>query len=208
MLIDKMLIPNYFSMGIEFLSTGDDGMEQVLAFDRMQCIIETMMSGAVFANVSNPLVPKLHKNFSAYIVTLPAEPIYYIIAATLFSKLISVVEGRLIVDSVSLSSKMGSDIINIIHEDELAGMDWMSKHPIKDATGNDAWWHRTDAGCTDILLPGKDRSTVIHDVQYWKIFELDWNSAKSPVDTKEAQVVKFPDKWKPRIIDGGKNDKG
>lgn len=207
-LLDKMLIPNYFTVGIEFLSTGDDGMEQVIAFDRMQCIIEDIMSGAVFANVDNPLIAKLHKNFSAYIVTLPAEPIDYVICATLFSKLLSVVEGRLIIDSVSVSSKMGSDIINIIHEDELAAMDWMVKNKIKEATGNEAWWHRTDSGCTDILLAGKDTNTVIHDIRDWKELELDWASAKSQVDSKEPKVVKFPDKWSPKIIDGGKNDKG
>lgn len=208
MLLDKMLIPNQFDIGIEFLSTGDDGMEQVIAFDRMQCIIEDIMGGAIFANVENPLIAKLHKNFSAYIVTLPAEPIDYVICAALFSKLISVVEGRLIIDSVNLSSKMGSNIVNIIHEEELAALDWMVKNKIKEATGNEAWWHRSDAGCTDILLAGKDANTVIHDVQDWANFDLNWDAAKPKIDSKEGKVVKFPDKWSPKIIDGGKNDKG
>jgi len=86
-------------------------------------------------------------------------------------------------------------------------MDYMIKNKIKEATGTAAWWHRPDAGSTDIILTTKDKVSVMHDKQEWVDYDLDWDSIKMTLTKEDAAVVKLPVKnWKPHVIPGGKDE--
>ena len=208
MLVDQILLPNYFSINIEFEAGDSNELEQLLAFDRVKYYINDVLEGSLFANIDNPLVNKLEKSFNVYIITLPSEPMDHIIASVVFSKLISIVEGRLDIHSVTFSSRLGEEVSNYIDIESLASMDYMINNKVKATTGTPAWWHRSDAGSSDIITVGKDKVSVVIDKQDWSDFDLGWESAKQlPVGKDAAPVIKLPVKnWKPKIIPGGKEE--
>lgn len=206
MLVDQILLPNHFSMNIEFEPGDGNELEQLLAFDRIKHYLNDIVEGSLFANIDNPLIDNLEKNFNVYVITLPDEPKDHVIASVLFSKLISIVEGRLEIGSVTFSSRMGEDVTHYIDIDELASMDYMIKNKIREATGSPAWWHRADAGSSDVITIKKDKVSVVMDKQEWDDFALGWDSAKLPVNKNSTPVVKLPVKnWKPTVVAGGKD---
>ena len=206
-LVEKMILPNHFSMSVEFESGAGNDLEQMVAFDRIKYLLNNIIEGCLFASVDHPLISKLEKNFDDYIVTLPTDPMDNVIASVLFSKIISIVEGRLDISSVTFSSRLGEDVSNYIDIDDLSGMDYMIKNKIKEATGTAAWWHRPDAGSTDIILTTKDKVSVMHDKQEWVDYDLDWDSIKMTLTKEDAAVVKLPaNNWKPHVIPGGKDE--
>ena len=114
MLVDQIILPNHFSINIEFEAGDSNELEQLVAFDRIKYYINTVLEGSLFANIDNPLVNKLEKSFNVYIITLPSEPMDHIIASVVFSKIISIVEGRLDIHSVTFSSRLGEEVSNYI----------------------------------------------------------------------------------------------
>ena len=207
MLVDQIILPNHFSINIEFEAGDSNELEQLVAFDRIKYYINTVLEGSLFANIDNPLVNKLEKSFNVYVITLPAEPMDHIIASVVFSKIISIVEGRLDIHSVTFSSRLGEEVSNYIDTESLASMGYMINNKVKATTGTLAWWHRPDAGSSDIITVGKDKVSVVIDKQEWVDFDLGWESAKIPNGKDAAPVIKLPVKsWKPKIIPGGKEE--
>lgn len=208
-LFDNTPLPNLYDFSIEFSGDGLDTRAEMIAFDRIKHILNTQMTAAIFADVNNPLIKNIQKNFNAYVITLPTQPIDMIIGPILFSKLISAVEGKLDIKGISISSTLGDDISTYISDEDLGSMTWMLDDKVKEITGNPAWYYRTDAGCTDIIIQNKNGFTVEHDKEDWEEHGLGWEEVKSKIDDQPATIVKFPDKrWKPKIIDGGLDDKG
>jgi hypothetical protein len=207
MLVDQIILPNHFSINIEFEAGDGNELEQLVAFDRIKYYINTVLEGSLFANIDNPLVNKLEKSFNVYVITLPSEPMDHIIASVVFSKIISIVEGRLDIHSVTFSSRLGEEVSNYIDTESLASMGYMINNKVKATTGTLAWWHRPDAGSSDIITVGKDKVSVVIDKQEWVDFDLGWESVKIPNGKDAASVVKLPVKsWKPKIIPGGKEE--
>lgn len=208
-LLDDMPLPNFYDATIEFRSTDTDSAEEMIAFDRMKHILIGQMTGCIFADVDNKLLKTVRKNFNAYPVTLPTEPIDFVVAATIYSKLISVVEGRLEITGFGVSSVIGDEITNWIEYDDLTELAWTMTDKVKEVSGSLPWYLRSDAGCNDILVENKNGWTVEQDKQDWAELGLGWDMAKADAKKDPPVIIKFPDnRWKPKIIDGGLDDKG
>lgn len=208
MLMDDTLLPNDYTVTVEFDTKGDSGHEQWLSFERMRTFVTECMDTCIFAHVDNPLIPKLHASLKTNIVTLFEEPIDMVIGMVLMSKLAAISEDRMLIFTVSISSKLGDDVINKIEAEDMLIADTMTNSKVKQLTGNPPWWFRSDAGCTDIILTSKKKVVVKHDQVTWESMQLGWDQPEEVVDDKQAPVLK-PNKgligWKPKIIDGGKS---
>lgn len=206
--MDDTLLPNDYTLTINFDTRGDNPHEQWVAFERMKAFVSEVLDTCIFAHIDNPLIPKLHASIKTNIITLFEEPIDMVIGLALMSKLVSITENRIEIFSVEISSRLGDDVINHVDGDDMMAASDMLNSRIKQLTGSQPWWFRTDAGCTDIVLATKKKVMVKHDQVDWEKLQLGWEQLSDEVvDTAQAPVLKSHKGvlgWKPKIIDGGK----
>lgn len=207
MLMDDALLPNEYTVSVEFDTKGDTAHEQWLAFERMRVFVTECMDTGILAHIDNPLIPKLHASIKTNIITLFEQPIDMVIGLTLLGKLAAISEDRMELFGLSISSRLGDDVVNKIEGTDMLSADGMLNCKVKQLTGNPPWWFRTDAGCTDIILTSKKKVVVKHDQVAWETMQLGWDQADQEFDDKQAPVLKSHKGvlgWKPKIIDGGK----
>lgn len=205
--MDDTLLPNDYTITINFDTRGDNPHEQWVAFERMKVFVTECLDTCIWAHVDNPIIPKLHASIKTNIITLFEAPIDMVIGLALMGKLIAITENRIEIFSVEISSKLGDDVVNVVDLDDFLAADYMLNSKIKQLTGNPPWWFRTDAGCTDIVLNSKKKVMVKHDQIAWEAFRLGWEQTDDVVDDAQAPVLKSHKGvlgWKPKIIDGGK----
>jgi hypothetical protein len=153
----------------------------------------------VFANTittwrDEKLYPILKKNTNNRFVELPKPPYDQIMAAVCFCKANSILDSKIVVNNIELSSWQGDGITYTVDKDSkelilLDRPDWFSDKYSK----FDPWWLRSDTATYDEEL---DKGIYTG--------HFSWNNQKIPLDKTHdyhAKVFEF----QPKILDGGKN---
>ena len=208
MLLEDMMLPNNYEMDIDFDLVGEDPHEQWIAFERIKAFTTDIIDGSLFAKVDNPFIPMLHKSTKSNIITLAEEPIDMIIGLSIMRKLDAITEDRAMINLIAISSDLGEHVKNTVSHDEMLTELFVADNVVKKTTGNDPWWLRADAGCTDLILQNKKKVLVKHDKVEWSKYDLDWTPKEENSSTNTETVLKYPKGkmgWKPKIIDGGRD---
>lgn len=210
MLLENILIPNEWEIKVAFNGEYDDPDQEQIAFDRCKFLIDIAYQEALFMRVDEETFSKLHDKVLCHKVTLPDEAIDSTIAIATLSKFISVTEGRLSFDGISISSRISEGIEFYFDSSMLKDVNWLNDNPVRKLTGEPAWFMRSDAGSTDIWLQSKKKHEILRDVDDWKNHGLDWEQTEMPNPTENlvvppAHKPTIKKGWKPKIIDGGKS---
>jgi len=208
-LIQGLILPNIYTATVTFDFNTSEKEKQIVSFDRMQFLFNGILANNMLANVENPLVTDLYNLTDTVINTLPSEPYDEILAAIIMSKIIAITENNILVDQVDVSSSLGNDISNTVTIEDLAEIDYFGGNAITAADPNTLpWWNRSGVDMTDIILFDKDSPIkIIHDSASWEDYELGWIAEKEEiVTTAEPAKVIMMNRWKPKVIKGGKDD--
>ena len=197
--LDDWLGPNKYECKIYFDIETDDGDQQNIAFERCKIFLETIFHHGVFININNPLMSTLQKKTKQKIITLPTEPLDVIVAAVIFSKLNAICEGRINIVKVKIKSTQGDNIW--IHFDEDFANDFGSLECdfYKSIKDEQPWWQRSDPSSGDWFEVNKKELKFHKQKTTWDKTLL-WSSEKVVDEKKESR-------WKPQVIDGGKETK-
>ena len=141
----------------------------------------------------------LQKKTRQQIITLPTEPLDVIIAAVIYSKLNAICEGRLNISKVKIKSIQGDNIWVHFDEDfanDFGSLDCEFYKSIKDEM---PWWQRSDPSSGDWFEINKKELKFHKQKTVWDK-TLFWPEEKTVDNKKESR-------WKPQVIDGGKETK-
>lgn len=159
---DSFMI-NEYSCSIELLTVTDNHQEQNIAYDRLKGWIINVLDGAIVVDAVHPNISSWQAT-GARIVAMPEEPVDQVIGIMLYLKLNAMMENRMVVTSVEISSTQGD------------GM-WY-RHDAGENIGThfalDGWW--VDARPTWSNAPAKTQGKIVNlDRQpEWSDFNLDW----------------------------------
>jgi hypothetical protein len=197
--LDNWLGPNRYECKIYFDIETENGDEQNIAFERCQIMLETIFNHGVFININNPLLLTFQKKTKQKIITLPTEPLDVIVAAVIYSKLNAVCEGRLNIAKVKIKSVQGDNIW--VHFDEDFANDFGSLDcDLYASLKNEMpWWQRPDPATGDWFEVNKKELKFHKQNSIWDKTLL-WPEGKTLELKKESR-------WKPQVIDGGKETK-
>lgn len=206
---EKVLLPNEWTIKVDFNGEADDAYEEQIAFDRCRFIIEDCYQDSLFVDINDDTFMKLKDKMAGTIITLPDEPVDSAIAIATLSKFACVAEDRLSFSSMSISSRLSDSVELNITADILSEIPWLLDNPIKSLTGEAAWFMRSNAGITDMWIKSKNKHEVIRDMDDWAKHGLAWDPEQNIKRLEEIieQPIprpKFTKGWKPKIIDGGK----
>ena len=170
--------------------------EQNEYFDRLKSLFQLVFANTIIAWKEEALFELLKIKSTNRYIMLPKPPYDQVMAAVCFTKANAILEGKIIVNQLDLSSYQGDGIEYNIKKDgseiELLDIDnWFSKKYNK----FDPWWLRPDTATYD-----QELEKGIYTGHF------SWNKEIEEIDKGEQNNAKIFE-FNPKILDGGKGKK-
>ena len=199
-IVDNELFHNIYKVKIGIRPVTDDLEEQSQYFDRLKFLYTYIVANTVITGRDEDLYKILAVETNNRFIELPRPPYDQIIAAVLFAKSNAILEGKIIVDSVELSSYQGDGISYTVTKEgseiELLDVDkWFSTKYNK----FDPWWLRPDTATYD-----KELAKGIYTGHFsWQDHNEHNEPKADPQHEENAKIFEF----NTRVLDGGKGKK-
>ena len=160
---DQMLHMNSYSVTLNLVTRTPHASSTNIAMDRLKAFVMSELANTVFINQNSMEQAEMLVVMGINVTTLPEEPVDQIIGMMLYYKLNAVMEGRMIVDSLDLSSVLGDSVWYRHDEDDLSG-------PFAEP----GWWHEPNIRHHD-LATDEEKSNVLKVMNHsWSEYGLQW----------------------------------
>ena len=169
---------NSYSVSMSLLTKTTDAVNTNIAMDRLKIFMHGELANTVFINQALRERAEMLQIMGVNVTTLPEEPVDQIIGMMLYYKLNAIMEGRMSVTRLDLSSVLGDSV-------------WYQHDEEEDSPGPfraEGWWH-TPTVQHDTVTVGDAGDNVVKVVpNAWIEYGLTW-----PEDTTEptANTVVF-----------------
>ena len=193
-IVDGELFGNQYNLNISLTPHTANLKEQTDYFERLKNLFEMVFANTITTWREEKLYHTLKKSSNNRFVELPKPPYDQIMAAVCFCKANAILDSKITINFIELSSWQGDGITYTVDKNskELILLDapnWFSDKYIK----FDPWWLRAD--------------TATYDEEFEKgIYtgHFSWNTNKIPVDKKHDDHAKIFE-FNPKVLDGGKD---
>lgn len=178
---DQMRMNNY-QVKLKLITASESGDDHNIALERIKYFIHNQLNSTIFINSEHAEQCKALAGAGLKITTLPEEPIDQVIGIMLYSKLNAIVEDRMIVFEIEISSDLGDNIIYLHDDEEVQG-------PFA-AYG---WWKESDAVHCDLSLFDNNKVIALNHLgAVWKDVGLNWEQTDVPT-VDDNNIVVFAD---------------
>lgn len=173
---------NKFNVTLQLLTGSEDVEEQNIALDRIKYLIKEEVEHSIFVHQREKALIKKLEAVGMQVIPLPEDPVDQIIGMALFYKLNAIVEERMDVWQVSISSEVGENMTYLHCENEASG-------PFEDK----GWWDFPDPHFGKVKNTGKVVELTKHitwddlgmgwydDVEGAKDFNIETSTANTVV---------------------------
>ncbi len=193
-IVDGELFSNEYKLNISLTPYTADLKEQTTYFERLKNLFEQVFANTITTWRDEPLYQNLRTATTNRFIQLPKPPYDQIMAAVCFCKANSILDSKIVINYIELSSWQGDGITYKVDKDSkelilLDRPDWFSEK----FNQFDPWWLRPD--------------TATYDEEFDKgIYtgHFSWDNQKIPVDTKHEYHAKIFE-FQPKVLDGGKD---
>lgn len=178
---DDRLQMNSYTVSINLLTKTRDPASTNIAMERLKAFVFEELSSTVFINQTNMERAEFLQMVGASVTTLPEEPVDQIIGMMLYYKLNAIMEDRMIITGLDISSSLGDGIWYQHDEEDSAGP--FSKQ---------GWWH--DASTQhEAIEPAEVPNNVVKVISTgWYELGLDWPENSAPPATNSVVYANFP----------------
>ena len=193
-IVDGELFSNEYSLKISLTPHTADLKEQTNYFERLKNLFEQVFANTITTWRDDPLYDLLKKKSTNRFIELPKPPYDQIMAAVCFCKANTILDSKITVGKLELSSWQGDGITYSVDKDskELLLLDTPNWFTNK-YSSFDPWWLRAD--------------TATYDQEFDKgIYtgHFSWTANKIPVDKLHQDHAKIFE-FNPKVLDGGKD---
>ena len=174
----SLSMTNYY-VKLYMITNCTDSYDHNIALSRIKQFIWVELNNTIFINQENTKQCNLYLQAGLNITTLPAEPVDQIIGMMLYSKLNAIMEDRILINEIEISSDAGDNIVYLHSADEGLG-------PFVDA----GWWSAADlVHCNESI----DDTKVLnmHQTSAWRDLEMDWNP--DSITSASGNTIVFAD---------------
>jgi len=178
--IENSLVPNTYEFEFDLITNTEILEEQHIYFQRLKWYMEAHFNCCVLINFETPAFDLITEHFNQIIFQTNQPPSDFTVGAMLFLKLSRILNNKIILNKLAISSGLGEYIKYSITGIDIA--DGTNTAPWMPA-GSPPWWMRNDTSINDIAT--KELIT--------------WES----INLGLASELK---KFTPTVIPGGKNE--
>lgn len=163
MVYENKFAVNQYSVTLGMITVSDDNDQQNIAYERMKFwLFNVFQDGILISEHSDALAA--WANTGSKVLSLPEEPVDQIVGMMLYLKLNSIMENRMVITDVELSSIEGDNTAYVHNHGENLG-------PLIE----DGWWTDARPGWISTKSSGKRNKIVTLDrLPEWKDYDLDW----------------------------------
>jgi len=178
---DQLYMNNY-QINLSMITASEDSDDHNVALDRIKYFLHSQLKNTIFINRENNQQCQALANAGLKITTLPEEPIDQVIGIMLYCKLNAILEDRLIIAEVEISSELGDNIVYFHCEEEAQG-------PFESV----GWWKESDAVHCDLKLFDNEKIVALHRIGAgWRDLGLHWEDSEI-IDINDDNKVVFAD---------------
>lgn len=154
---------NQYQINISMITNTVKIDEINIAVDRVRMFLENILADAVFITQHDMERAEVLKILGMNVTTVPDEPVDQIVGVVLYCKLNAIMENRIQVDSLNISSSMGDEVWYMHEDGDLLG-----------PAAEDGWWHRSDISHHCIIEVPTNDNVVQGPQRDWAEFGLTW----------------------------------
>lgn len=193
-IVDGELFSNEYDVKISLTPHTASLKEQTAYFDRLKSLFEQVFANTITTWREEPLYEVLKKNTNNRFIELPRPPYDQIMAAVCFCKANSILDSKITINHIDLSSWQGDGITYTVDKNSkelilLDRPDWFT-----DKYKNfDPWWLRPDTATYD-----REMDKGIYTGHF------SWTNQNIPVDKRHEEHAKIFE-FNPKVLDGGKD---
>ena len=193
-IVDGELFSNEYKIKISLTPHTPSLKEQTEYFDRLKNLFELVFANTITTWRDEKLYKVLKKATSNRFIELPKPPYDQIMAAVCYCKANSILDSKIVINNIELSSWQGDGITYTVDKDskELILLDKPDGFSEK-YKKFDPWWLRADTATYDQEL---DKGIYTG--------HFSWNNQNIPVDKQHEYHAKIFE-FQPKVLDGGKN---
>jgi hypothetical protein len=169
----QLMMCNY-TVKLDLLTQTLEPEDQNTAIDRVRWFFDNRLQNVIFVHQAEMERAEAFYDLGLDVCTLPEEPVDQVVGIVLHSKLNAVMQDRIRITELTISSDTGG--IEYIHDNS----------DVTELLGTSGWWFDPDTRCNDIESDDKDT------VKDWPELELSWSSAEVIKDIDTAIFVNLP----------------
>ncbi len=177
---DNSMLMNNYTIRLYMMTNCSDSVSQNIAFERLKYYIYSQLNHSVFINQNNELALEKYQQAGIKTLMLPAEPVDQLLGIMLYCKLNAIMEGRMIINEIEISSDLGERMIYLHAADENLG-------PFEDA----GWWHNVDLPSRSTLESNNDKVVAMNNINAWRELELDWPELTASAEDNTVVFAEF-----------------
>ena len=163
---DDHLIMSTYTATFKMITATDSPVDTNTALDRLKYIVEEYLPDSVFIMENDTDQIELLQTAGIKTVAMPEEPVDQIIGMMLYSKINAVMDGRILLRSVMLSSTAGDDVIY--------------EHDLSESTApfdEPGWWTQPTPTCESETKHNAETNLfVLSTTNPWRDLGLEWIS--------------------------------
>jgi len=166
---DDCLQMNSYNASISLTTVTKDGDSTNVALERLKTFVFEQLANTVFINQNNMERAEFLQMIGINVTTLPEEPFDQIIGMMLYYKLNAVMEGRMIITGLDISSCLGDGVWYQHDEDDSPG-----------PFAENGWWHQSSTK-HDTIESQTTADNVVKVISTgWHEMGLDWPEQNAP----------------------------
>lgn len=161
------LVTNVYHCRLKFLTKTNDQHQINVAVGRALYMLDEEFADTVFFSNESHDAAHMFDHLDINVTTLPGPPVDQIIGMMLFCKLQAVMQDRVELQALELSSVRGHDVWYVHDNTENLG-----------PFAADGWWHVADPVHCEVFDHDHDVAKIQPNL--WKSLDLDWPGPDQP----------------------------
>ena len=159
---------NSYSASVQMLTMTNDMISTNIAMERLKCFVYSELANTVFISEKYQEKAEMMALMGINITTLPEEPVDQIIGMMLYTKLNAIMDGRMSVTNIDISSTLGDGVWYQHHEEDVLG-------PLS----TPGWWHNSTVQHNSLELIDLQDKVVKVTPSAWFEYGLLWPEEQS-----------------------------
>jgi hypothetical protein len=178
---DPRIVP--YHVTVDMNTNVADNHDLNCAFARIKHWSYVIMQEAVLISQDHP-ARDTWQNIHSRCLVFPEDPVDQLVGIMLWRKFTAIVENRLVITRVSISSPLDEGMIYHHEDSEAQGCFW-----------SDGWWSDPRPIWNQENIKGRGRGKVInlHRTPEWKDHDLDWDEDEDEDPPDQDVVTKITD---------------
>ena len=179
----ELMMTNY-TLALQFITQTMDPQDQNIALDRVKYFLLNELHSTIFINQTDTERAEVFADVGLNVTTLPEEPVDQVVGIMLYYKLNAIMEGRMKITELVMSSEAG-DSVEYFH----------SEHEHTDLFPATGWWHEPTLKHSDVELDDdeeeSDNVVAINAEDEWREQDLAWAQAEVTQDLGQVVFANF-----------------